>query len=853
MKLKILFFLITLASGISGIFPTPNHAQVIPDNTLGAESSKINSINELRDYIEGGATRGNNLFHSFQEFNINEGLEIYFANPEGIVNIFSRVTGNNISEILGTLGVEGNANLFFMNPNGIIFGENARLDLGGSFIATTADRVEFADQKSFAVHDEGNQKPILTLNAPIGLGLNGNNGSIEVIGTGNNLVIKGFSLTEGLSKSGLQVANQQTLALIGGKIILSGGSLFKENGTIEFISVKQGNVFLNLEESKDKFDFQKDIELDNILLSNESSIISTGGGNIRLVGKNISLLGSSVILSQNQSSDSAENLTIQASESLEVRDSAPNSGIVSSIRSEAVNQGSGANINIFANNLFVKNGGQIVTQTFSPFNNLIGGNIDINVSKNIELIGTLSDNPNILSLISTSTFGLGNAGNIKILAESIFVGEGANLSSATFLPFFIFSDKPGLFEAAATGKIAKAGNITIEASKLVSLDGFDLDFKGASFLGTASFSPGNAGDLIIDTSRLILENGGRVDSSSFAGGGSGNIRIKADIIELSGIIPKSTDSSTIASSVDIIDETARKRVRNLTDNISSSPIGLSGNIEINANSLKVRNGANIRVNNAGIGNGGNLELNINSIFLDEASITASTISGNGGNITLNSDRIQIENNSNISASAGGEGNGGNVNITADTFLALNDSDVTATAVRGNGGNIRIDAGALLGIQERKATPGNGTSDADASSEFGQDGTVIITNPQSNIQDPTVAIKDPQVNIIEPKFEPDCFEQKERLTDSRHDNIPRNPDTSFDDVPYFPDNNFVPPLKTPQFNPQSLEDLIWREGYPVASGNHLIATPDGKVLLVVESQFESLKRRGCISPEVEVIE
>ena len=685
MKLRIWFPLITLATSISAVFPTSNLAQVIPDQTLGAESSVINSSNELRSRISGGATRGSNLFHSFQDFNIGEGLEVYFANPEGIANILSRVTGSNISEILGTLGVEGNANLFFINPNGIVFGENARLDLGGSFIATTANRIEFADGTNFTASKDSS-KVTLTWNAPIGLGLDGNNGSIQVIGTGNNLVLNGFSLTEGVSKSGLQVPTQQTLALIGGEIILSGGALFKESGTIELGSVKQGNVLLEAEDSFGKLIFPKDIQLDNILLSNESSIISTGGGTIRLFGQNISLLESSVILSQNQSLDSAENLTVQASESLIIRGEAPNSLIVSSIRSEAFNQGAGANLKIFANNLFLEEGGQIATQTFSPFDNVIGGNIDINILENIEVIGTLPTSPNILSLISTSTFGLGNAGNIKISTEKITIGEGGNIASGTFLPLFVFSDNPGLFEEVSTGKIARAGDLTIEASQLVSLEGFDPNFNGSSFLGTASLGAGNAGNLLIDTSRLILKNGGRVDSSSFAGGGSGNIKIEADLIELSGINANSTDSSTIASSVDLINENTRELLEFLTENIPSVPSGLAGNVEINADLLKVTNGATIRGNNAGIGNGGNLQLNANSIFLDNAGgITASTLSGEGGNITINSDRIQLQNNSSISASAGGEGNGGNIDITADTIVALKDSDITATAFKGNGG------------------------------------------------------------------------------------------------------------------------------------------------------------------------
>ncbi|RUT02893.1 hypothetical protein DSM106972_058130 [Dulcicalothrix desertica PCC 7102] len=80
----------------------------------------INGV--LSDKIEGGAQSGNNLFHSFSEFNINTGRGVYFTNPTDVTNIFTRVTGANLSNINGILGVEGNANLFLMNPNGIIFG-----------------------------------------------------------------------------------------------------------------------------------------------------------------------------------------------------------------------------------------------------------------------------------------------------------------------------------------------------------------------------------------------------------------------------------------------------------------------------------------------------------------------------------------------------------------------------------------------------------------------------------------------------------------------------------------------------------------------------------------------------------
>ncbi|NES83649.1 MAG: filamentous hemagglutinin N-terminal domain-containing protein, partial [Moorea sp. SIO2B7] len=80
---------------------------ITPDRTLGDESSLVTPHVELEglpsDLIEGGATHGTNLFHSFSEFNIDAGRGAYFANPAAIRSIFSRVTDSNPSEILGRL------------------------------------------------------------------------------------------------------------------------------------------------------------------------------------------------------------------------------------------------------------------------------------------------------------------------------------------------------------------------------------------------------------------------------------------------------------------------------------------------------------------------------------------------------------------------------------------------------------------------------------------------------------------------------------------------------------------------------------------------------------------------------
>ena len=151
-----------------------NHAlaqsSIVPDETLGNEKSRVVPFdgNNAIDKIQGGAVTGSNLFHSFIEFNIDADKGAYFFSPNAeIQNILARVTGRNPSEILGILGTRvfdgstltgSNANLFLINPNGIVFGENARLDLGGSFVATTADGIQFGEQGVFSAINPGFRK-----------------------------------------------------------------------------------------------------------------------------------------------------------------------------------------------------------------------------------------------------------------------------------------------------------------------------------------------------------------------------------------------------------------------------------------------------------------------------------------------------------------------------------------------------------------------------------------------------------------------------------------------------------------------------------------------------------------------
>ena len=189
--------------------------QIIEDNTVGTQVTRDVLIRGLEsDRIDGGTIRGGNLFHSFQEFNVGQRRGAYFSNPQGINNILTRVRGGNRSNILGTLGVLGNANLFLINPRGIEFGPNARLDVGGLFVSSTADSLIFDNGFEFSASDSA-APPLLTVNIPIGLRFRDNPGSIRTESTV------------------LEVPSGNTLGLVGGNVNLNGGRITAPGGRVE--------------------------------------------------------------------------------------------------------------------------------------------------------------------------------------------------------------------------------------------------------------------------------------------------------------------------------------------------------------------------------------------------------------------------------------------------------------------------------------------------------------------------------------------------------------------------------------------------------------------------------------------
>lgn len=192
------------------------NAQIAPDSTLGAENSVVTPTNIdglPTERIDGGAVRGTNLFHSFDVFSVPTRSAAYFNNPVNIQNIISRVTGGSVSNIDGLIRANGTANMFLINPNGIIFGRNAELNIGGSFVGSTASSVNFAGGIQFSA-TAPQTTPLLTVSVPIGLQYGGTAGSILDQSQANDI---SGELVD------LQVQPGKTLALVGDDVRMEGG------------------------------------------------------------------------------------------------------------------------------------------------------------------------------------------------------------------------------------------------------------------------------------------------------------------------------------------------------------------------------------------------------------------------------------------------------------------------------------------------------------------------------------------------------------------------------------------------------------------------------------------------------
>jgi filamentous hemagglutinin family protein len=765
------------------LLPTSAIAQIIPDNSLGAESSRTipDTINNLpSDRIEGGANRGVSLFHSFREFNVSEGRGAYFANPNGILNIFTRVTGGNPSNILGVLGVQGNANLFLLNPRGIVFGHNARLDLRGSFIGSTASGIFFDNGFEFSAANS-NGVPLLAINIPVGLNFRENPGTIvntsQAIGPTPTLPPLPIEITVS-NKLGLAVDPGQTLALIGGEIQLLGGNLTAYTGQILLGSVKSPGLVqfeptaLGLNLNYDNIANFGNIEMNGAFI-NTSGL---GGGKIDITGSNVTVSSSGIlgltlgnidgrdinINAQNLRIDQGSqiipatlgdgkgsDLNIHATDSVEMiglgiegYQRIYSQYIVSGsfnpfdpqVILSAGTAGSGAagEINIDTGRLILRDGATGGTNTFSAAN---AGNMNIRANT-VELISSALSS-------GTNRGSTGQSGNITIDAQRLIMRDGSNLVSITR------SD-------------GASGNIAIQASESVELSGSLPASTAQTLLGTNSFDgKGKAGDITIDTKRLTFSDGASASLStgtiiggvvfSTSGGLGGNLTVRAsESIEVSGesgvlgnagYAPSSltTQSTSSGRGGDIHLSTPKLTVRN-GGIISAASLGIAdaGDITINADRVEVQGiGSNsgfgsgieasagrafVLVNPNATGNAGSLNLNVNQLIVrDGATVNVQALgTGRAGNINIIANSIALDNKASIDGTTD-SGGGGNVNLQARDIQLRRGSRITTDAGISEGGNIIINSDILATLPKEN-------NDITANARTARGGQVTVNVP-----------------------------------------------------------------------------------------------------------------------------
>jgi filamentous hemagglutinin family protein len=642
-------------------------AQLTPDTSLGAESSVVNpNVVDGIDLITGGATRGSNLFHSFQDFNVDAGRGAYFDNPTGITDILTRVTGGNRSNIQGTLGVLGNANLFLINPNGIDFGPNATLDLrGGSFFGSTADSVLF-DNFEFSA---SNPQPVpqLTINIPIGLRFRDNPGSIT-----NQSVVQNING----DFFGLIVEPGETFALVGGDVIFNNGTVLTPGGRVELGGLRQaGTVGLNADGS---LSFPNGVTRADVTINNGSTVavLGDGGGSIAINARNFDISGGSNlfagILSGFSNPDAqAGDIVINTTDKFTITGNADSSTEISNL----------------VQNSAIGNAGDVIINT-----------------NTLEGIGRFA--------IGSATFGQGNAGRVNVTAtDKIYLQGLPELGSgfgSVVGPFAIGSandvviDTPSLtlenFAQIATSTTGSgnAGNIRIKASESVSIN-------SGSIMQAATYASGNAGDIIIDAANAdVVFNASRVSTS--VAGQSNFFGVDLIGTGLGGDIVINARSLSLQNGTQVFTDTAGI--------VGDKGLPNAGNIELNiSDSITLQGTSYLLSRTFGEGNAGNINITTGSLFATEGSqLNSSTFGqGNAGDVIIKAPNgtvsFQGTDNQGLPSAifsnveTGSTGDGGNIDITAKS-LFLTDGGELNTFIRNgintnptdipNAGNVKLN-------------------------------------------------------------------------------------------------------------------------------------------------------------------
>jgi filamentous hemagglutinin family protein len=697
------------------IFPQVGIAQIIPDNTLPINSQVTpGCISGASCTINLGTVKGNNLFHSFSEFSIPTRGQVNFSNALDIENIFTRVTGSQISNIDGLIRTNGNANLFLLNPNGIIFGVNARLDINGSFAAIAAESFKFPDGSEFSSTNP-QEPPLLTISVTPGLQYGQSKAGATIsnegyLTVGQNLTLLADKLNlRGYLEAGsnLTLSATDNLQLEGDFIvqglnnidIIAGGNIdIQGNGKnpkVDIISNTKaqpgGIIRLNGIGGSVNLQAVEDITLGDSVIDSSYASASSVRNTINIYSTQGSvLLSETRILANNSSVGNAGVVAISARDKIDIRDTSSISTVGYKgniyLGQSQYSPIQPSQIIINASELFFG------TDTFRQKEVIAG--ISINSRDSVEIINKSQVTSAALApeFADNNVIDPINVGSININTNSFLLGSYSRIESATL------------------GK-GDGGNININA-KSVMIDNGNIIF------GTLTNSSGNGGSLTINADNLTLKSNASFEGDVYprATGRGGNVNIDVDdtllMDGLSEFVGPTGESTRIT--VGILPGGQGKE---------------SGDVIIKAGSVVIKNGAIIKSSAQGDGTAGKINITANNVEISGSQpldattfdgrprgglpsglFTSGDRDGRANDITIETDIFQIADGAILSSRTTGDQPGGNITVNAKSrFSAINGGLLLATGSgSGNAGNISVNSplvefyGHDLTLSERKS-------------------------------------------------------------------------------------------------------------------------------------------------------
>src|SRR6476620_6923592 len=423
-SLVLLFASLTsLVQAASPITGSGLNTQVSPPVPLPSGQTQYNITGGTRP---GGGT---NLFHSFGDFNVPSNNIANFLNNSGLAtsNILGRVTGGNISNILGTIQTQGfgSANLFLMNPAGFLFGPNATVNVGGMVNFTSADYLRLTDNARFNAVP-GPADALLTAAPVAAFGFLGSNpGAITVQGSQ-------LTVTEGTG-----------ISLVGGNITIQSGMLADSTTQAAKLSAPGGHINLASAASPGEVsavDFMptSGMTMGNISLSQGAllDVSADAAGAVRIRGGQLVIVDATISADTNNANGAPTAVDINISGDLSITDTRG----VPAITARTTGSGN-------AGEVLTSSGNFSASTTFGDpdfFHTLIdthsagtGAAGSVNISSgDLKITG----NPafTILNFIDTGPQGNGPGGDVTLNAQSIEM-TSALISTGTFTAVNLFN------------------------------------------------------------------------------------------------------------------------------------------------------------------------------------------------------------------------------------------------------------------------------------------------------------------------------------------------------------------------------------------------------------------------------